>query len=145
MGLFTDVVALFAAGYGWVFVTLLIAYELFAPTLIDKDTALSPLVRDLPKKLDDVDEKQDEIIDDVTDLKHQQKTQMQVQRASARANPQMDAEAVDRYLLQNGVEPNEFLKGNEMAGYANWDGSPDDTDGSSPRPEDFVDDGGDKE
>ncbi len=125
MGLFADFVSLFEQGYGWIFVTLLIAYQLFAPTIIDRDTALAPLVRDLPDKVDKVDEKQDEIISDVDDLKHQQKTQMQVQRASARANPQMDADAVDRYLLQNGVEPNEFLKGDEMAGYANWENSPD--------------------
>lgn len=127
MGLFTDIVSLFEAGYGWLFVTFLIAYELFAPTVIDRDTALAPLIRDLPAKVENIDETQDEIQeevsavnDEVGELKDRSKVQMQVQRAQARANPQMDAGSVDAYLLHNGVEPGEFLHGDEMGGYDNW-------------------------
>jgi len=132
MGLFADVVALFEAGYGWLFVTLLIAYELFAPTLIDRDTALAPLVRDLPEKVDTIEDKQDEIKGEmsgvqshVEEVQDRQKVQMQVQRAQARANDQMDESVVDQYLLKNGVEPTAFLHGDEMEGYENWGDSPD--------------------
>jgi len=127
VGLLADFVSLFEAGYGWVFVTLLIAYELFAPTLIDRDTALAPLVRDLPEKVDTIEEKQDELQDELSDarmevneVQDRQKVQMQVQRAQARANDQMDENAVDQYLLKNGVEPTAFLRGDEMEGFENW-------------------------
>jgi len=120
MGLFADITALFAAGYGWLFVTFIVVYELFAPMWLDRDTALAPLVRDLPQKVDDIDETQtdirknmDHVQDHVEEVQERQKLQMQVQRAQARATDNMDEEQVDNYLYQNGVTVGTFL--NETA------------------------------
>lgn len=120
MGLFADIVSLFEAGYGWLFVSLLIAYELWAPTLLDRDTALAPLVRDMPAKLDEVDERQSELQSEVSnvqsyveEVQDRQQVQMQVQRAQARATEDMDEDEVDAYLLKNGVQPDAFLRGTD--------------------------------
>jgi len=127
MSIFSEFSVAVQSGYGWLLATGFLAYELFAPTLIDRDTALAPLVRDLPEKVDTIGEKQNEIQDnlgdarmEVTEVKDRQKIQMQVQRAQARANDQMDEGAVDQYLLKNGVEPTAFLRGDEMSGFENW-------------------------
>lgn len=120
MGTFADITQLFAAGYGWVFIGLILVWQLYAPTLLGWDTALAPLVRDVPEKVNTLEDHQEDLKGDMDDVKEQQKVQMQVQRAQARANPQMNEERVDSYLLENGVEPNEFLKGDEMSGFENW-------------------------
>lgn len=140
MGTFSDLAELFAAGWGWVFVLLVtiygllwITWQLYAPKLLDRDTALAPIVRDVPDKVDELSEEQEQLSDDVGNVKSQveevqsrQKIQMQVQRAQSRANPQMDEHRVDEYLVQNGVEPDEFLRGDEMTGYENWEADDDD-------------------
>jgi hypothetical protein len=117
MGLFTDVVALFEAGYGWLFVLALLLYEIYAPIVLGKDTALSPLLDDVPETLSSMRDTQEDLRDDVDDLQecvddiqHTNTVQMQVQRAQARANPEMDEDQVDDYLMKNGVQPDEFLR-----------------------------------
>ena len=116
MGLISDIVYLFTQGYGWVFVILGLAYELFAPTWLNRDTALAPVVRDLPQDVSDLKEEQREIKDDVSsvsghleEVQDRQKVQMQVQRAQARATDQMDETEVDKYLYKNGVTVGTFL------------------------------------
>lgn len=112
---------------GGIAVTLFVLYQLYAPKWLNVDTALAPIVRDVPKQVEDlrdsqmeVQERVDELQDDVEDVNRQNKTMMQVQRAQARANDQMDERRVDTYLVENGVEPDEFLHGDEMSGYENW-------------------------
>jgi len=123
--------------WGWSVVTLVLIYEIYAPKVLDTETALSPIIHDVPDKVDTLSEKQEKFRDDmdtvrsnVEEVQDRQKIQMQVQRAQARANPQMDEHQVDNYLLKNGVEPNEFLHGDEMTGYANWDTENDSEDNS---------------
>jgi len=120
MGLFADIIFLFTSGYGWIFMVLLLAYELFAPTWLNRDTALAPLVRDLPEDLQEVKEQQREARKDINDLSDEiaevqrtNKVQMQVQRAQARANDDMDEQEVDSYLRKNGVTVDTFLQDNE--------------------------------
>lgn len=120
MGLFTDVFQLFTEEWGWIFVLLLVLWEFTAPKYLGVDTYVAPLVRDLPNDLEHVKEEQAELRDDVHELGKQQKVMMQVQRGQARANPQMDHERVDQYLLDNGADVDTFLKGDEMMGYRNW-------------------------
>jgi hypothetical protein len=120
MGLVADIVYLFTQGYGWLFVILGLAYELFAPTWLNRDTALAPLVRDLPEDLQEVKEQQRKARKDITDISDEidevqrtNKIQMQVQRAQARANDDMDEDEVDSYLRQNGVTVDTFLQDDE--------------------------------
>lgn len=134
MGSFTDLVEIVDSGYGWIFVTVIViwifavfAYEVWAPIYLDHDTALSGIVRDVPEQLDTIEEQQreqrkdiNELGEEMTEVKRRQEIGMQVDRAQARANPQMDHDRVDKYLLENGVEPSTFLKGDEMVGYSNW-------------------------
>lgn len=127
MGIFADITQIFAAGYGWLLVFLIMSWQLFAPKYLNQDTALAPIVRDVPEQVEDLAESQqdirsdvDGVKDDVANVKENQKVSMQVQRAQARADPQMDEEKVDEYLMKNGVKPNSFLRGNEIEGYANW-------------------------
>jgi phage shock protein A len=117
MGLFTDIAQLFEAGYGWIFVVLLLTYEIYAPMLLNRDTALSPLLDDVPRTLSSMRDTQEELRGDVdglqgqiTNIEHTNKVQMQVQRAQARANPHMDEQEVDEYLQENGVRPDDFLR-----------------------------------
>jgi hypothetical protein len=134
MGTFTDLVEIVDSGYGWILVTLvllwavaIIVYQIWGPIFLDKDTALAPIVRDVPEQLDTIEEQQrehrkdiNELGEEMTEVKRRQEIGMQVDRAQARANPQMDHDRVDKYLLENGVEPSTFLKGDEMVGYSNW-------------------------
>jgi hypothetical protein len=105
-----------------------VLYELYAPKYLDHNTALAPIIRDVPEQVDDLHDEQQNIRLDMNDLQgtveevqERQKYTMQVQRAQARANDQMDHERVDSYLYKNGVEPNEFLLGDEMTGFSNWE------------------------
>jgi len=116
MGFISDIVFLFTQGYGWVFVLLGLAYELFAPTWLGRNTALAPVVRDLPENVNDLKEEQREIKDHVSsvtdhveEVQNRQKVQMQVQRAQARATDEMNESEVDKYLYKNGVTVGTFL------------------------------------
>jgi len=116
MGFISDIVFLFTQGYGWVFVLLGLAYELFAPTWLGRDTSLAPVVRDLPENVNDLKEEQREIKDHVSwvtdhveEVQNRQKVQMQVQRAQARATDEMNESEVDKYLYKNGVTVGTFL------------------------------------
>jgi len=116
MGFIADIVYIFTQGYGWVFVILGLAYELFAPTWLGRDTALAPVVRDLPQDVAELKQEQQEIKNDVSsvsghleEVQDRQKVQMQVQRAQARATDEMDETEVDKYLYKNGVTVGTFL------------------------------------
>jgi hypothetical protein len=136
MGAIVDVVNAIQHGYGWLVTALSfivafgwIMWQIYGAKILQRDTALSRVV-DMPDKLDDVQKEQRELRIDVNEMgaelaeiKNRQQIGMQVDRAQARANSQMDHEAVDKYLLENGVEPDTFLKGDEMTGFANWEES----------------------
>jgi len=116
MSILADLVELIKLGYGWIFTVLVLLYELYAPKFIDRDTALAPLVRDLPEDFEDVKEEQTEIKNDVSNVQNhvqevqeRQTVQMQVQRAQARATDHMNENEVDRYLQKNGVTVGTFL------------------------------------
>lgn len=128
MGLLADIVTIFHQGYGWIFVLLILGWELFAPQWLNRDTALAPLVKGLPKTLESLKEDQTELKEKVEDVQEKQReatkerqTMMQVQRAHSRGIPQVREEEVDSYLKKNGVDINTFLKGDPMSGYSNWE------------------------
>jgi len=135
VGILVDGIQLLQMEYGWILVMAVVVYQLFAPTLLNRDTALAPIVRDLPHRVEDIGEQQSELKQSINDVdetiaevQHRQKVQMQVQRAQARANDQMDENQVDEYLVQNGVEPSAFLKSDDMDGHDNWHDVRDDND-----------------
>lgn len=112
---------------GWVLVIGILLWEFYAPKILNRETALSPLLHDVPEQVEDLSETQDELQEDVCSLEgnleevaHSQEMVMQVQRAQARANPQMDHKRVDKYLHKNGANIDNFLHGDEMTGYSNW-------------------------
>lgn len=112
---------------GWLFIGFILLYELYMPKIAGRETALSPIIHDVPDKVDELSKNQDELKEDVCslennldDVAHSQEMTMQVQRAQARANPQMNHEKVDEYLIQNGADIDTFLRGSEMDGYGNW-------------------------
>lgn len=123
MSLIADLITLAQQGYGWVLVLVLGVWELFAPTVIGRETALSPILRDVPERVEQLHEDQQELREDVEDahqsideIQEQNKVSMQVQRAQARATDDMDERAVDDYLLKNGVTPEEFLRADGSGG-----------------------------
>lgn len=112
---------------GWLIVLVFLVYELFTPIYLSRETALSPLVKDVPEKVDNLSEDQEVVKEKVNDVEDQvEEVQKgiimahQVQRAQARANPQMKHEKVDEHVTKNGVDIDTFLKGDEMTGWANW-------------------------
>jgi len=120
MSILADLIELIRLGYGWIFATLLLLYELYAPKWIDRDTALAPLVRDFPNDFVEVKEEQKEIKKDVNNVQNhieevqeRQTVQMQVQPAQARASDGMDEQQVDQYLQKNGVTVGTFLTDHE--------------------------------
>ena len=101
---------------GWASLLAIGLWELYAPKVLDRDTALAPIVRDVPKQVEQVKEKQEEmrtevdgLTDTIAEVQDRQKVQMQVQRAQARATDNMDEDRVDDYLVQNGVLVDTFL------------------------------------
>jgi len=118
--------------WGGAFVALVVIWEIYAYPILGRETALSPIIHEVPEKMGSFEKEQEQMRSDVSnvsdhveEVQSRQKVQMQVQRAQARANPQMDEHQVDDYLLKNGVEPNEFLRGNEMDGFENWEADDD--------------------
>lgn len=96
MGLLADVLNIITSQYGWVVVVLAFWYQLHWPLWETKVRSAASRIED---KIDDVDEKQLALT--------------QVVRALARVNAderkQMDPDRVDNYLVENGVEPDEFI------------------------------------
>lgn len=97
-----------------------IGYQLYAPKYLDHDTALAPIVRDVPEQVDEMQEEQEDLREDFEGVHDQaeridkkQTMMMQVQRAQAREIEGIDEERVDEYLVRNGVPVNEFQKDND--------------------------------
>jgi len=109
MSILADIAAIAQPGYGWVVAVLYLAYQLYAPRYLGRQTVLAPIIEEVPEQVEELREKQDDLREDVTNVQEGQETMMQVQRAQARANEKMDHNRVDEYLLENGVRPNEFL------------------------------------
>lgn len=111
----TDITTLFTQGYGWVLTFLLVAYELYAPRFLNHNTALAPIVRDVPERVSHLESQTEDIVDK-TDKMHQhvseidklQRHHVQATRANTRAlDPQtdvtVDADEIDAYLVDNGI------------------------------------------
>lgn len=122
MSLIADFITLTKAGYGWLLLLAIGVWEVYAPRVIDRDTALRPVLHDLPEQVEDLTEKQEELRDDVDNVQEQNRISMQIDRAIARTNDDMDADAVDDYLLENGVRPDTFLT-NDTDGRYRADGA----------------------
>lgn len=134
-GTLVDLTSLWSKGYGWLTVLLFFMvlfswfiYQVYGPHILGKTTTLSPFLHGLPERIDSIGEDVEEVKRGLKEAKEereeirvQQKNQMQVQRAQARANDQMDENAVDQYLRQNGVNVNDFLLSDEEQSGLNED------------------------
>lgn len=96
MGLLADIINIISSEYGWVVVLLFGMYQMYWPFWETKARTISGRIE---TKIDDVNEKQLALT--------------QVVRALSRVNAddmkQMDPRRVDEYLVENGVEPDEFI------------------------------------
>ncbi len=84
-----------------------VMWQVYAPQIIGVTTSLSPLF-DLPDRINDIEERTDELRSQVTDLDKKQVHHIQVTRANSRAldeerNVTIDSENVDEYLVDNGI------------------------------------------
>ncbi|MDB9247456.1 hypothetical protein PN419_00345 [Halorubrum ezzemoulense] len=89
-------------------------WEFHAPTLLGRETALSPLLN-MPERVDEVEEKQDAMLDKVESIDDLQSDHVQVTRAAARAiddsvDADISAEAVDEQLVKDEIAVNELMK-----------------------------------
>lgn len=87
---------------GWIVVGGLGIEQLFAPW----ETKTKKMVGNVEKKIDEVEKRIDEM--------HQgMKAQMTVVRALARVHEDIDTDAVDEYLIENGTSPDDFIQAME--------------------------------
>lgn len=94
-----------------------ILYEVHAPSILGRETALSPLL-EVPERIEDVEEKQEQIIDNVEDIDELQSDHVQVTRATARAadedvDENINSDAVDEYLVKGQIPIIEIMDGND--------------------------------
>lgn len=84
-----------------------VLWEFHAPTLLDRETTISPLL-EVPERVENVEEKQETLVDKIEDIDDLQTDHVQVTRATARAvdddvDAQIDSDAVDQYLVKGEV------------------------------------------
>jgi hypothetical protein len=114
MGFLVDLISLAQQGYGWILVLVLFCYEIFWPftqTRLQRffertEKQVSETVDDARKDLND---RMDGIEDKVDETATMQKSHIQVTRAVSRDMDGINEEAVDDYLVENGVEVSDFL------------------------------------
>lgn len=87
--------------FGWIF------WQVYAPKLLDVDTALGPLF-ELPDRVEAVEDRAETLHETVSDLDQKQVHHIQVTRANSRALDErrdvtIDSEHVDEYLVDNGI------------------------------------------
>ena len=84
-----------------------VLWEFHAPTLLDRETTMSPLL-EVPERVENVEEKQETLVEKVEDIDDLQTDHVQVTRATARAvdddvDAEIDSDAIDEYLVQGEV------------------------------------------
>lgn len=95
MGVLVDLLTVLQSNWGWAVVVFFLAEQLFNPLWETKfQQVLDDRFDGVEKKLDDIDEKQTGHI--------------QVTRALASKEPKIDSEAVDKYLVENGIDKEDF-------------------------------------
>ena len=106
-----------ALGPEWAAAVILgyILYEVHAPSILGRETALSPLL-EVPERIEDVEEKQEQLIENIEDIDELQADHVQVTRAAARAadedvDTDIDSEAVDEYLVKGKIPIIEITNG----------------------------------
>lgn len=96
MGVLADILNIITSEYGWIVVLVAFFYQLYWPFW---ETRGRQIVNRIEDKIDAVDDKQLALT--------------QVVRALARVNAdqhkEMDPEQVDNHLVENGIEPDEFI------------------------------------
>lgn len=95
MGVLADLLTILQSNWGWAVVAFFIAEQLFNPLWQTRfQTVLDERFGSVEEKLDDIDEKQT--------------SHIQVTRALATKEPEIDSEAVDEYLVENGINKEDF-------------------------------------
>lgn len=98
-----------------VLLTSWVLYEVYAPSVLDHQTALAPLF-ELPDRVEHLEERQAEIHDALEEQQQLQVQHIQVSRANARVldeakqRESVNADRVDQYLVRNGVPVDELLR-----------------------------------
>jgi hypothetical protein len=87
--------------YGWLLVLCWLIYQVYAPKM-GITTRLSALITEVKEALDDLRGR-------IRNIEQRQENHIQVTRAQARIHPEMDEEEVDEYLVENGIDPDDFI------------------------------------
>lgn len=77
-------------------------YQTYAPKWLNRTTIIYSWKQEIHEKIE-------QNTTEVQTIKDRQESQIQVQRAQARATDEMDEDRVDKYLIKNGVTVDEFL------------------------------------
>lgn len=108
--------------YGWMTIILWFGWQsVSAKHIPGHEPLLYPLfeLSDNLDRLEDVEDKQDSIFENVQDLRNMQEKHIQVSRAHSRAldegkDVSVTSDAVDEYLLDNGVAIETFLDSSDV-------------------------------
>lgn len=108
MGWYTDLLTVLLGEFGWAVTVLWFAYQLFWPQYLHwgGGTKLQQIIDGLRKEVhDDIDD----VRESIEEYGERQLHIIQIQRANARTNEQLDAGMVDEYLWENDVNPDDFI------------------------------------
>lgn len=107
---YTNVVDILTSNWGWLFTIAVFLYQLMWPLW---ETKLQTLVNDLRDDIQDdikpVEEKLDTVDGKVDEMDEKQVATTQVIRALATTDEEIDTDAVDSYLHENGVSKDYFF------------------------------------
>lgn len=98
----SDLVSVLGAEHGWVLLLALFLWELFCP-LPFHDTKLQTVFLNFDAKTEELKEENVETRDKLDNIQKQQVHLIQIVRAIARENDEIDDARVDSYLVHNGV------------------------------------------
>ena len=93
-----------------------LTWQVYAPKVLPYETALSPLLKDLPERVQNLEENQQAVLDELDDVESMQSQHIQVTRAQARAldpareDETIDSKSADDYLVENGVPISELTR-----------------------------------
>lgn len=94
--------------YGWLLVLCWLIYQIYGPKF-GIETRLYGLLLEFKEALDDLRGR-------IANIETRQENHIQVTRAQSRIHPEMDEEEVDEYLVENGIDPNDFINETDMRG-----------------------------
>ncbi len=105
-----DFVDILRRDIGWLFALSVVFYEILWPYWETKfQTKVTDLLSPLREDITDTQEKVDDIDEKVTEIDKKQVSQTQVTRAISRQIDGIDDEKVDKYLVKNGIQVDEFI------------------------------------